>query len=102
MQAIISKDLPATNTRPHRIKATCARGSLTVSIHHLSGEAAHVEAVRLLCAKFCAEDAKQYGTPEFGPWADAKATGQLATGEYVHAFIPKATRSTRSTKGGAK
>lgn len=89
MQAIISKDLPATNTRPHRIKATCARGSITASIQHLSGEAAHVEVVRLLCAKFCTDDTRQYGTPAFGPWADRKAVGQLASGEYVHVFMPK-------------
>lgn len=34
MQAIVTKWLPCTNTKPNRIKASCPAGSLTMSSDH--------------------------------------------------------------------
>jgi hypothetical protein len=52
MQAIITKYLPATNSRGSRIKATCAAGSITISYpYELSGQAVHRKAAEALVAK---------------------------------------------------
>jgi hypothetical protein len=51
MQAILTKRLPATNTRPFRIKATCARGSITVCEDSSSGDAHAWAANALLAAR---------------------------------------------------
>lgn len=37
MQAIITKYIPATNTRGTRIKATCSPGSITIPMHLRNG-----------------------------------------------------------------
>jgi hypothetical protein len=90
MQAIVTKYLPATNTKPTRIKAFCERGSITVSYpHELSGDACHRYAVKQLVAKFAKEDAKQYGShPDENPWMRPFATGQMPSGNYCHTFLP--------------
>jgi hypothetical protein len=69
MQAIETKFIPATNTKPSRIKATCERGILTVSWEHAwSDEDNHREAALALCVKFAQEDAPK--TPfDKNPWA---------------------------------
>lgn len=89
MQAIVTKYLPATNTKGSRIKAQCARGSLTVSYpHELSGEACHIYAAKQLIAKFVAEDAKKYGTDtetRVG-WNFPFVSGCLPSGNYAHVF----------------
>lgn len=88
MQAIITKYLPATNTKPSRIKATCARGSITRSYpHDFSGDSCHAFVANLLVEKFVAEDAKEYGTkPEKNPWAKARILGTLPNGDVCHVF----------------
>lgn len=90
MQAIITKYLPATNTRPSRIKATCERGSATIPLDHsLNDGDNHRAACDFLCARFDAEDANKYGSAR-GPhsWSRPKASGQIPGGEYVFCFIP--------------
>lgn len=67
-QAIATRYLPPTNTRPSRIRATCDRGSVTVSFPlELDGPACHAEAMRVLLDKFAAEDGGSrcsFGRPE--------------------------------------
>lgn len=99
MQAIITKYIPATNTKPSRIKASCERGSLTVGFNEaLQGVPdtaqnegdAHRAACDELCARFDAEDAKKYGSKSGAwSWSRPKASGQIPTGEHVFCFIPK-------------
>ena len=92
MQAIETRIVPATSFRPTRIKAECARGSLTVCRDSLpdgtlSGEGAHISAARLLCEQFAQEDAKRYGSDQSkNPWLRPLSTGQLKNGNYVHVF----------------
>jgi len=88
MQAIISKFMPCTNTRGSRIKASCDRGSITVSYdHETSHEDPHIKAVDALIARFVAEDAVKYGTKENNPWNRPRACGQIPSGDYVHVFL---------------
>ncbi len=101
MQAIITKYLPATNSKPSRIKATCERGSLTLSYDHgLEAGEAHRAVCDALCARFDAEDAKKYGSkPGHWSWSRSKASGQIPSGEYVFCFIPERVSK---RQGGAK
>ena len=90
MQAIITKYLPCTNFRGSRIKASCERGSITVSYDGgLSGDNCHIEAVNRLVAKFVAEDAKvgRYPVGARNPWEAPRVCGCLPSGEYAHVFI---------------
>lgn len=89
MQAIITKYLPATNTKPSRIKATCARGSVTQSYpHEFSGDACHAYVANMLAQRFVAADAITYGTkPKKNPWAKARVMGTLPSGEVAHVFL---------------
>lgn len=89
MQAIITRYLPPTNTKPSRVKASCARGSVTISYpHELSGEEVHVFAASALVAKFVKEDVAQYKTPaDKNPWNRKRVVGQLPSGEHAHAFV---------------
>ena len=67
-QAIVTRYLGPTNTRPSRIRATCDRASITISFPQ--GESlvdAHAEAVRALLAKFHKEDAPD-GDFRFRSW----------------------------------
>ena len=85
-QAIETKYLPATNTRGSRIKASCQRGSLTVSYpSELSGSDCHVYAARRLCEKFIAEDEKRGIVSLTNPWAANRICGGVKHG-YVHVF----------------
>ena len=88
MQAIVTKYLPATNTKPSRIKAQCERGSLTVSWSYEGrDEDEHANAAKALCAKFIAEDGERYGSnPKRNPWAAPFVTGCLPSGNYAHVF----------------
>lgn len=54
MQAIVVKTLPVTNTKPHRVKATCAVGSVTVSVHEadMCDREPTLYAAEKLCCKF--------------------------------------------------
>lgn len=91
MQAIITKYLPATNNRGSRIKASCDRGTITISYpHELSGDEVHREAVRALVSKFNAEDRKEYGPdscPSGKGWNAPFASGSIPSGEMVHVFV---------------
>lgn len=53
MQAIVTKFIPRTNTKPDRIKAICAAGSATICSDTLEvrGQAAHRAAAEALMAK---------------------------------------------------
>jgi hypothetical protein len=92
MQAIVTRFLPATNTKPTRIKAMCERGSIVVPYNHTgTGDAAHRETARALCNRFCREDEKEYKTPfKENPWNRDFVTGQIPSGDYVHVFAPQA------------
>ncbi len=91
-QAIETKLLPATNTKPTRIKARCDRGSIIVSADSLSGdqmngsEHTHVAAAQMLVDRFVAEDAKKYGSdPKKNPWSAPRIAGGTKEG-YCHVF----------------
>lgn len=87
MQAILTKYLCATNTRGSRIKASCERGSITISYpDELSGDAVHIAAKDALVAKFVKEDAKRYGS-ERNPWSRPTVCGWLSSGEAVHVYV---------------
>lgn len=88
MQAIVTRYVPATNTKPSRIKASCVRGSVLTSYpHELSGDAVHEYAAAALVAKFCAADRKEYGTPiEKNPWNQPRVSGWLPSGGMAHIF----------------
>lgn len=86
MQAIISKYVSPTNYRGARVKASCERGSITLSWpDELSGEACHVWAKEQLIARFVKEDSERYGS-EANPWTRPTVCGQIPSGEYVHVF----------------
>jgi|HubBroStandDraft_2_1064218.scaffolds.fasta_scaffold05081_5 hypothetical protein len=90
MQAIITKVIPATNSRPTRIKASCARGSFTAAYdftHGLADERTHAEVARALCVKFVKEDAEKYSSDNNrNPWSKNFVTGCLPSGEFAHVF----------------
>lgn len=92
-QAIETKILPATNTKPTRIKARCERGSIIISADSLSGdqmngsESTHVKAAQILVEKFIREDSKQYGSdPKTNPWNAPRVAGGTKEG-YAHVFL---------------
>jgi hypothetical protein len=52
MKAIITKYLPATNTKPSRIKASDGRNMSVIGYpHELSSQQAHAKAATALCKK---------------------------------------------------
>jgi len=87
MQAIITKYLPATNTRGSRIKASCERGSVTISYPYelAMGEEVHRHGAKCLLAKFNAEDKAKYGG-ECG-WNRPFVSGGLPDGSWAHVFV---------------
>jgi hypothetical protein len=89
MQAILTKFIPPTNTRGSRYKATCQRGSITVSADHGRGlDWNHEFAAAELCRKFAREDVVTYGTPAtHSPWLKPMVAGQLPDGTYAHVFV---------------
>lgn len=91
MQAIQTKVLPATNFRPTRIKAWCARGSIVVSYESLgsnSYEYMHIQAALRLIDKLVKEDAKRYGEiAGQNPWTRDFTTGSLPNGDFAHVYI---------------
>jgi hypothetical protein len=89
MQSIQTKYLPATNHLGARIKATCERGSITISYpYDLSGDEVHREAVRALVWRFIEEDKKQNATPPASnPWGREFVSGSLPDGSMAHIFI---------------
>lgn len=88
-QAIRTRCLPATSYKSTRIKAACARGSITISWPDAQDNtAAHIAAADALCERFVSEDAKLYGSPRNGnPWAKRRAVGCLPDGSHAHVFL---------------
>lgn len=87
MQVIVTKYLPATNFKGARIKASCERGSITISCpDELSGDAVHIAAADALVAKFVKEDAKRYGS-ERNPWSKPRTCGWIETGLCAHVYL---------------
>jgi hypothetical protein len=88
MQAIITKDIAPTNPKPSRIKASCERGSVTMSYHSAIGNP-HIEAAEMLVTRFAAEDAKTHPgqMKRNNPWLAPRACGELPNGDYAHVFI---------------
>lgn len=99
MQAIITKYLPATNTKPSRIKAECERGSIIVSYEDsMTTEQAHISAAKALIRKFMAEDVKQFGPSAVlagSGWNCNFVTGGLPSGDYCHVFQANARSYSR-------
>ena len=89
MQAIHTKYIPATNHRGSRIKATCERGSITISHDTgLSDDDSHKLAAAMLQKRFAAEDHKQYGTPHAeNPWMRPTVMGGLPGGGNAHVYL---------------
>jgi len=87
MQAIIAKLIPATNSLPARIKASCERGFLTLSYDDSEGDAFDAT-VKALCIKFDKEDAVKYGPEgsEGSSWRSQKVKSQIPSGEWVYIF----------------
>jgi len=82
MQAIITKYLPATDTKGSRYKATTEAGSVIVPYDHSrDAEANHIAAAKALCKKM-----------GWLPTAENRYTetvaGYLKAGQYVHTFLP--------------
>lgn len=75
MQAITTKLLPCTNTKPYRVKARCAAGSVTLSIDSLP-ENYHEAAARALM--------KKLGWDGYD-----LAEGGLHTGDTVFVLVPR-------------
>ena len=88
MQSIQTKYLPSTDTRGSRIKAKCARGSITIPFpHELTGDAIHRAAVLALVTRFLDEDQAK-GTPrETNFWNREFISGSLSDGSMAHVFL---------------
>lgn len=87
MQVITTKILPATNTKPTRIKASCARGSITVSYDHAgAAEEGHRHCALALCRSFVEADAQKYGEASIASnlWERPFVSGQIQNGDWVH------------------
>ena len=93
-QAIVTRYLCPTNTKPSRIRATCDRASLTIPFPQ--GESlvdAHAVAVRSLLARFHREDApdgdyRYRSWPEFGRWV-CGGMPQSSKDAYVWVQLPE-------------
>jgi len=87
MQAIHTKYITQTDKLGSRIKATCERGSITISYPHgLHGDEVHRDAVRQLVARFIAEDSIRQPV-SVNPWSRPFVTGCLPDGTYAHVFV---------------
>lgn len=88
MQAIETKYLPPTSTRPSRIKASCDRGSITLPWpQEFSGTDCHIYAADVLCFKFSKEDAARHNTPiHKSTWALPRVCGGLKS-SFAHVFL---------------
>jgi len=88
MQAIETKYHGPGYTRGSRVKATCERGSLTVSWDPaLDSWENHRRAAKALLDKFAKEDVKEYGkTLADHHWGEF-VSGELANGKTVHVLV---------------
>ena len=79
MQAIQVRTLPYTNTRPTRIKAWCASGSITLSAFNIpDGVTRHGFAAKALCDKL--------------GWTGSLLSGELPNGDTAFVFDAPASR----------
>ena len=88
-QAIVTRYLCPTNTKPSRIKATCDRASLTITFPQ--GDSlvdAHAVAVRALLSKFAAEDGSARSWPAFDRWV-CGGMPQTSKDAYVWVQLPE-------------
>jgi len=70
MQAIRTKYIGPTNTKPSRIKASCEARTIFVEWdHHLNGEANHRYAAQTLMKRLGWELSMASGTLKDGTWA---------------------------------
>lgn len=71
MQAIETKYLPVSNTKPSRFKATCSAGSIIINYDYaFNYEYNHILAAKALIEKL--------------GWSQNFATGTLKNGNFVH------------------
>ena len=78
MQAIVTKYFGPTNTKGSRIKATCAAGSLTVSVDNRWDQTQnHAKAAAMLVAKLG-------WVPSQGRYAEKWFSAGLPNGDCVH------------------
>lgn len=92
MQAILTRVIPATNTKPTRIKASCERGSVTLDTGGFAvvsdRDSTHRQAAYQLINKFTQEDFEDRGEPVAdNPWSRPFVTGQLTNGDFCHVFL---------------
>ena len=88
-QAIVTRYLCPTNTKPSRIRASCDRASVIISFPQ--GESlvdAHAVAVRELLAKFHREDGTARSWPEFSRWV-CGGMPQASKDAYVWVQLPE-------------
>ena len=88
MQSIQTKYLPATDSNGSRIKAKCARGSITIPFpYELIGDETHRAAVHALVNRFLKEDEAKGIPRETNFWNRAFVSGSLPDGTYAHVFL---------------
>ena len=88
MQSIQTKYLPATDSNGSRIKAKCARGSITIPFpYELIGDETHRAAVHALVNRFLKEDEAKGIPRETNFWNRAFVSGSLPDGTYAHIFL---------------
>jgi hypothetical protein len=88
MQSIQTKYLPATESNGSRIKAKCARGSITIPFpYELIGDEVHRAAVHALVTRFLKEDEAKGIPRETNFWNRAFVSGSLPDGTYAHVFL---------------
>ena len=93
MQAIVTKLIPATATKPTRFKASCGRGSRIFDADTYAGDdiyncdRTHRRVALSLINRFLDEDAEKYGSNrQENPWAGHFVTGCLPDGSFAHVF----------------
>ena len=88
MQSIQTKYLPPTDSNGSRIKAKCARGSMTIPFpHELTGEETHRAAVHALVNRFLKEDESKGILRETNFWYSDFVSGSLPDGSMAHVFL---------------
>jgi len=89
MQAIYTKVIPATNTKPTRIKAESSRGSLVVGYDGLDGNTGqkHRQAAKKLIEKFLQEDESRGIPREKNSFNGPIVTGATKDDDFVHCFV---------------
>lgn len=88
-QAIVTRYICPTNTKPSRIRATCDRARITISMPmEASGADAHAVAVRALLDKFQREDGAGRSWPAFDRWV-CGGMPQTSKDAYVWVQLPE-------------